>query len=286
MKTSAWTLATIFSKAVIPLLALIAVLCTLAGCEGPRAYSSSTAKSYQALSTLIQRQHASPWVEINYNDISSSRSRLGAHGSWSAIKTRVEQFLETAPPGSKLEVWVTGRVAGQPDLAFEVKGERLRPLLRRQKKQRTLQQLEAVERRISSQRSNVPYSCVLEDSHRCALRALNIGQQGARSKVVIYSDLQQFSPNLKLSEILRGDNKGLGDRVLRFMPQLSAPLDWLIIYYPGISGPQALSSAQELKLREFFRYITGRWGSATCEVIEPQSLDPTPSSMPAGAVHK
>ncbi len=267
-------------KAVLPVVivpVMITVAATLNGCSRSLGRASEASHPGQPLIAWFKRQHGSAQIEIVYNDISQSRSKLGARASWREIRNQVEQFLKTAPPGSKLEIWVTGRLAGRPQLVLEYERKRLRPSLIREKKRQILKQIEAVERRILTNPPYIPYSCVLEDSHRCALRALSLGQRKrVKGRVIIHSDLQQFSPTLKLPEILRGEKGALAARMLRRMPKLSAPLDWSIIFYPGTPGPQALTSAEEQKLQEFSRHLITHWGRSTCEIREPSDLGSTP----------
>ncbi|MBV9468299.1 MAG: hypothetical protein JOZ57_03580 [Abitibacteriaceae bacterium] len=209
---------------------------------------------------------------IIYDDITRSRVEPGTQGSWATIKSKITQFAHSAPIGSKLEVYITGSEPGQPQLVLEYKAVALRPRVKEEELAALLRKTDAVEHRINHTPPVVSGSTILEDMYRCAVRAEALGGAGTRRSVIVLSDLQQYSSTLKHPEIQVKNFPSLTARVLSSMPKLSNPVQFSIIYFPGIAARHALNANQEQKLKDFFQEMIKAWGCPPGDFQEPEAI--------------
>ncbi len=235
---------------------------------------ANASSSGQSLMDALWGRSDAPQTLLIYDDTTASAAGQGASGMWKEIMMQVGRFLSSAAPGSKLEVYVTGPEVGRPPLVLEKEIRKMRPRDRRETIEQAVQQVQKLENDIRRNTPHLPYSCILEDVYRLAVRAasLNAAEHG-RSQLIVCTDLQQYSKMLKIGEILRGDTERLAGRVLKTMPPLAVPPEAVtFIYFPGKPGPQPLSAGEEEKLKLFFRRVVSRWGCPDCKIMEPRNL--------------
>lgn len=195
-------------------------------------------------------------------------------------EARVEfaQFLKRASSGSHFELWVTAATPGVPRLCYQITIPKILPRERADLRRTSQARFENALRGLFPERP-VPWSSVLEDSHRCGerLSGLPLG----RRRLVILSDLLQYSPTLKSSRILGESNpSSLVERVVQDYPRFNRPPDEArLIRMPGRVGKAGvLSPGKSQRVQQFWRQLYAAWGVPATEIAEPSAIDQTASA--------
>ena len=236
----------------------------------------------QRLHDLFNLSSANPQILVIYNDTTRSRSQTGSRGSWEDIWRVTTHFITTAPANSVLEIYDTGPHAGQPHLVMRYTAQ---SLTRRQKQTEAMQAFAQMQSYVKQLEEHPRYfsgSYIVEDIHRCAMRAAALGDSAAARQILVHSDLQQFSPLVTKESILRDKEKVVSDatsnssamveRVLRALPPLKKASRFTIAYYPGQPNKNSLNDSQEERLKLFFNEIITAWDCPPCRFTEPQNL--------------
>ena len=204
-----------------------------------------------------------PIIQIVYCDATPSWQATGVQdGGWSEVADQAKSFWLQAPPGSRFEVYITGEKPGQPQSKMQYEIEtNLRLKEKKAKAEKSSQDILQIGkqlREMSESNSKLPasrskqlqYSPILEDTHFVMQRAVALGGQTAESKIIVFTDCQQFSKLLKTTTILKAKEENqaqiLEQNLLKTIPPMKpAPKLLTLFYYPGNNGKESLTPAEE-----------------------------------------
>lgn len=257
---------------------LLSYLC-LTGCAERRARQlESEATTYvqaekRSASSLSDHFRSSNTKNLHvYVDITPSTAKAGADKAyWDDVRLRVIAFLNTAAPGSHVDIWVTGRDPGRPVLKYkdDVKAHRRE---RDEQIEKADRQIKAIHESLLKSPPVLPYSSIIEDVYWVATQGSTL--PGA-TEVIVTTDAQQFSPNLRCSQILAGkdDEQAIIQRLLPTFPAFPVPpAKVTLVYHRGNITQGDITPKQEEVLQGFYRQLFRTWGT-NYEITEPHQLD-------------